>query len=124
MIRARGSAGPKAGLDRVLEAKTTGQASAITTSIGGSSPDATIEAISGGAASFNSDMIPNEDGTLTESGVINFGSGNGFTFSTLGKGMMGPSADHNLTHGAIAGRWTRAPAFSTARAASSPPTSR
>ena len=55
----------------------------------------------GNTASFESDVFPNEDGSFTESGVINFGGGHGFTFSTRGQGAMGPSADPDLIHGGI-----------------------
>ena len=101
VIQFRGSAGPKEGEEGVLRATTTGAASAITTSISDGGVDAAIEAIAGNTASFESDVFPSEDGSFTEDGVINFGGGNGFTFSTRGTGKMGPCADSNLTHGGI-----------------------
>ena len=101
VIQFRGSAGPKEGEEGVLRARTSGAASAITTSISDSAVDAAIESIAGNTASFESDVFPNEDGSFTESGVINFGGGHGFTFSTRGQGAMGPSADPDLIHGGI-----------------------
>ena len=101
VIQFRGTAGPKEREEGVLRARTTGASASITTNINDSGVDAAIESIAGNDASFESDVFPNEDGSFTESGVINFGGGNGFTFSTRGKGAMGPSADENLTHGGI-----------------------
>ena len=101
VIQFRGSAGPKDGEEGVLRARSTGASVSITTNISDGGVDAAIEAIEGNAASFESDVFPNEDGSFTESGVINFGGGNGFTFSTRGTGAMGPSADPDLTHGGI-----------------------
>ena len=101
VIQFRGSAGPKEGVEGVLSARTSGSASRISTAVDDGSVDATIEAIAGNSVSFVSDVFPNEDGTFTESGTIDFGGGNAFDFSTRGTGAMGPSADSNLTHGGI-----------------------
>ncbi len=101
VIQFRGSAGPKAGADGVLEAHSSGSASTITTSVDDGGVDAAIEAIAGNSVNFDSDVFPNEDGSFTESGTIDFGGGNSFAFSTRGTGTMGPSADSNLTHGGI-----------------------
>ena len=101
VIQFRGSAGPKEGEEGVLTAKTTGSSSTITTLIDGISVDASIEKVGGGGATFDSEVYPNEDGSFTESGTIDFGGGNSFAFSTRGTGEMGPSADSNLTHGGI-----------------------
>ena len=101
VIQFRGTAGPKEGEEGVLSAKTTGSASRISTAVDDGLVDATIEAIPVNSVSFVSDVFPNEDGSFTESGTINFGGGNSFTFSTRGTGAMGPSAESNLTHGGI-----------------------
>ena len=101
VIQFRGSAGPKEGQEGVLEAKTTGKSSKITTYIDGISVDTAIAAAGGGSASFVSDVFPNADGSFTESGTIDFGGGNSFAFSTRGTGEMGPCADPDLTHGGI-----------------------
>ena len=86
----------------MLSAKTTGLASRISTAVDAGSVDATIEAIAGSSVSFVSDVFPNEDGSFTESGTIDFGEGNSFTFSTRGTGEMGPwPPDPDLTHGGI-----------------------
>ncbi len=101
VMQFRGSAGPKEGEEGVLRAKTSGAACTITTMADDASVDAKVEQIAGNTAEFESDVFPKEDGSFTESGVINFGGGNGFTFSTRGTGAMGPSADSDLTHGGI-----------------------
>ena len=101
VIQFRGTAGPKEGEEGVLSAKTTGSASRISTAVDDGPVDATIEAIAGNSVSFVSDVFPNEDGSFTESGTIDFGGGNSFAFSTRGTGEMGPCADPNLTHGGI-----------------------
>jgi hypothetical protein len=101
VIQFRGSAGPKEGQEGVLGAKSTGASSTISTSVDSGGVDATIEAAAGGSATFVSDVFPNEDGSFTESGTIDFGGGNSFAFSTRGTGEMGPCADPNLTHGGI-----------------------
>ena len=101
VIQFRGTAGPKAGVEGVLSASTSGAASRISTTVDDGGVDAAIEAIAGNSVSFESDVFPNEDGSFTESGTIDFGGGNSFTFSTRGTGAMGPSADSNLTHGGI-----------------------
>ena len=101
VIQFRGTAGPKVGGEGVLQARTSGSAATISSSIDDGGVDATIEVVAGGSATFESEVIPNEDGTITESGVIDFGSGNSFTFSTRGTGAMGPSADSDLVHGGI-----------------------
>ena len=101
VIQFRGTAGPKEGVEGVLSASTRGSASRISTAVDDGAVDATIEAIAGNSVSFESDVFPNEDGSFTESGTIDFGGGNSFTFSTRGTGAMGPSADSNLTHGGI-----------------------
>ena len=97
VIQFRGTAGPKEGEEGVLSAKTTGSASRISTAVDDGPVDATIEAIAGNSVSFVSDVFPNEDGSFTESGTIDFGGGNSFAFSTRGTGEMGPCADPNLT---------------------------
>ena len=101
VIQFRGSAGPKEGQEGVLGAKSTGASSTISTSVDSGGVDATIEAAAGGSATFVSDVFPNEDGSFTESGTIDFGGGNSFAFSTRGTGEMGPCADPDLTHGGI-----------------------
>ena len=101
IIQFRGVAGPKAGQEGILQAKTTGSACTISTRIDDAGVDASIEAVAGGGATFESEVFPNEDGTITESGVIDFGAGNSITFSTRGTGAMGPSAHPDLTHGGI-----------------------
>ena len=101
VIQFRGSAGPKEGQDGVLEARTSGAASTVSTSIEGGGVDTAIAAAAGGSASFVSDVFPNADGSFTESGTIDFGGGNSFAFSTRGTGEMGPCADPDLTHGGI-----------------------
>ena len=101
VIQFRGSAGPKEGQEGVLGAKSTGASSTISTSVDSGGVDATIEAAAGGSATFVSDVFPNEDGSFTESGTIDFGGGNSFAFSTRGTGEMGPCADPGLTHGGI-----------------------
>lgn len=96
----KGSAAPKPGADDFMVASSAATAGSITTTIGDSGVDAEIKT-GGGQATFASEVRLNQDGTFVEDGTITFGKAGTISFSTRELGFMAPSADPNLTHGAI-----------------------
>jgi hypothetical protein len=97
----RGSAAPVEGQDGVLKAATTAPSCVITSSVGSSGVSATIARAPGGDASFTSTVTMTGETAFKEDGRIDFGDGHAITFSTLGQGHLGPSADPKLSCGAV-----------------------
>jgi hypothetical protein len=96
----KGSAAPKPGADGYMVASSAAMAGSITTTIGDGGVDAAFKA-GGGQASFASEVRLNKDGTFVEDGTITFGKAGSISFSTREVGFMAPSADPDITHGAI-----------------------
>ena len=97
----KGQAAPSNDAGTEMTASTSAPSSAITTLVSAEGVEGMIEPIDGGKATFESEVVVGDGGAFKETGTITFGDGNQLTFSTVGDGFMGASADPNLTHGTI-----------------------
>lgn len=100
-LRFTGQATPSSPDGQVLAAATTAPSSAITTTMAATGLTGQIEAIAGDVATFASEVTFTDEGVFLESGTIDFGPGDRVRFTTVGHGVLGPSADPARQHGAV-----------------------
>jgi hypothetical protein len=81
-----------------VSAKASGNV--LRTSIGAAGIDAVLEPAAG-EATFHSDVQMMGDTNFDERGRITFGSAGSVLFSTVGRGVLGPSPEKGLTHGSV-----------------------
>ncbi len=90
---------PEAG---VLKAMTSATSCAMRTVIGPNGVEGTFAPAEGGLAYFESEVRIISPDSFTESGTITFGDGDhSLTFSTVGQGHLGPSADPKTMAGSV-----------------------
>jgi hypothetical protein len=100
-LRFTGQATPAGPDGNVLQASTSAPSSIITSQVGADGLTGTIEGISGGEASFTSEVTFTSETNFLETGSITFGAGNTLTFTTVGSGYLTPSADPTRKHGTV-----------------------
>ncbi len=100
-----GKATPSEGSSSVLKAATTGHSCRLTTVTSPDGVTCRLEEVPGGQAYFDSEVIITGETSFREAGTIRFGSkDHSLTFSTVGEGYLGVSADPNLKHGTVTWR--------------------
>ena len=100
-MRFTGQATPANDTGTVLKASTTSPSTTITSTVGDGGLTGAIAPAPGGEATFTSEVVFSSESAFTETGTITFGEGNSLTFSTVGEGYLGPSADGSLQHGVV-----------------------
>jgi hypothetical protein len=100
-MRFTGQAAPVEGSSNVLKAATSAPSCTITSLVGAGGLSGSIEAATGGEATFESEVELTGETTFLERGSITFGAGNTVRFSTVGQGYLGASADPTLQHGTV-----------------------
>ena len=96
-----GTGVPVSDAPMVMKAATSAPSSTITTTVGLSGVQGSIQPAAGDTASFESQVTMMGESSFDESGSISFGAGNRLRFSTVGQGHLGPSPDPKLSCGAV-----------------------
>jgi hypothetical protein len=98
----KGTAAPKAGVSGVIKASTTAPSCTLTSVVGSGGVTGTLVPVSGGKASFESEVTLTGEASFTETGTIRFGESNHLLrFSTVGQGFLGKSPDEALQYGSV-----------------------
>ena len=97
----KGSAGPSDGLASTRRARTSAPSQTLRTLIGPDSIVACVEPASGDEAVLDSTVERFPDGTFVEEGTITYGRLGRVSFSTVGRGTVGPGAVEGWVHGAV-----------------------
>jgi hypothetical protein len=98
----KGKAVPVNDAGTVLKAVTTAPSCKITTIVEAAGVNGSLQPTDGGQASFESQVTFTGETTFQEEGAITFGDGqHRLSFSTVGQGYIGPSADPYLKHGSV-----------------------
>jgi hypothetical protein len=100
----RGSAGPSGGSGTTRRARTTAPSQLLETVLGADAIEARVEPVAGGSAVLDSTVERFPDGSFVEEGTISYGSAGKVSFSTVGRGTVGPSPVDGWVHGAV--MWT------------------
>jgi hypothetical protein len=100
-LQFKGGAQPANDAGTVLKAATSSPSAAITTNVSGRGVDASISALPGETARFESTVTMLDSGGFNEEGSISFGADNTLRFTTIGRGTLGPSVDPKLSTGAV-----------------------
>jgi len=102
VMQFKGTAVPANEAGTVLKAATTAPSCTISTVVGDTGVRGSLQPISGGLATFESQVTFISETSFQESGSITFGDkGHKLYFSTVGQGYIGPCADPQLKHGSI-----------------------
>lgn len=97
-----GNAAPKEGAASVIRAATSASSCTISSTVGDRGLMATIKPVSGGRASFESEVTLLGETSFKESGTIRFGDSNHMLrFATIGEGYLGQGPDPSLQHGSV-----------------------
>ena len=97
----RGRAGPSGGSATVRRARTSAPSQTLRTLFGPAGIAAGVEAVSGDKAVLDSIVERFPDGSFAEEGIIAYGRLGRVSFSTVGKGTVGPSPVEGWVHGAV-----------------------
>lgn len=100
----RGTAGPAGGAGGKRRARTTAPSQLLRTVLGAGAIEASVEPVGGDTAVLDSTVERFPDGSFVESGTIAYGRFGRVSFSTVGKGTVGPSPIDGWVHGAV--MWT------------------
>ena len=100
-MRFTGQAEPVGEVGNVLKAATSAPSSTITCTVGTDGLTGTLTSVPGQEAAFASEVTFTGETSFQEVGTITFGAGNTLTFSTVGSGMLAPSADPSRKHGTV-----------------------
>lgn len=101
-LQFKGQAAPSDASGKVLKATTAAPGATLISVIGPEGVRGELRPSAGDRAAFESTVTFGDDGTFRESGSIAFGeNGHRLRFSTVGAGHLGPSADPDLSHGAV-----------------------
>ncbi len=84
----------------VLTARATAPSSALVTRVDRDGVHGHVEARDGEEAHLECRLTFLDDRRFEEVGTISFGNGNALRFRSAGEGVLGPSADPGLRHGA------------------------
>jgi hypothetical protein len=98
----KGKAVPANDAGTVLKANTSAPSCTITTTVGPTGVNGSIQPADGGHATFESEVAFSNETTFQESGTITLGEGgHRLHFSTVGEGHLEASADPQLKHGSV-----------------------
>jgi hypothetical protein len=97
----RGLAGPSGGSATVRRARTSAPSQTLRTLFGPAGIAAGVEAVSGDKAALDSIVERFPDGSFVEEGTITYGRLGRVSFSTIGRGAVGPSPVEGWVHGAV-----------------------
>ncbi len=91
-----------AGVDKgVMKATTSATSCSVKTVVGNDGVDGAFIPAEGGMAFFESEVRTTGADKFVESGNISFGDDHALTFTTVGEGHLGPSADPKTLAGAV-----------------------
>ncbi|MBM3948530.1 MAG: hypothetical protein FJ312_04675 [SAR202 cluster bacterium] len=82
-------------------AKNVASSASITTVAGKNGLESSVKKVPGGDIVFDSESKLLTKTSFLEWGTITFGPGHVLRFSTVGEGVLGPSADRDVQHGAV-----------------------
>ena len=97
----KGSAGPSSGSATTRRARTSAPSQTLRTLLGPDGISAAVEPGSGDEAVLESTVERFPDGSFVEEGTIAYGRLGGVSFSTVGRGTVGPSPVEGWVHGAV-----------------------
>ena len=97
----KGSAGPSGGSAATRRARTSAPSQTLRTLLGPDGIAAGVEAASGDEAVLDSTVERFLDGSFVEEGTITYGRLGRVSFSTVGRGTVGPSREEGWVHGAV-----------------------
>lgn len=97
----RGRAGPSGGPATIRRARTSAPSQTLRTLFGPDGMVAGVEPASGDEAVLDSTVERFPDGSFVEEGTIDYGRLGRVTFSTVGRGTVGPSPVEGWVHGAV-----------------------
>ena len=97
----RGSAGPIDGSATSQSARTSAPSQALRAVMAADAMEAAVEPLSGDSAVLESTVERFADGSFVEAGIITYGRLGTVSFSTVGKGTVGPSPVEGWVHGAV-----------------------
>lgn len=97
----RGSAGPSGESGTTRRARTTAPSQILKTVLGADGIDAGIEPRAGDTAVLDSTVKRFPDGSFVEEGTIAYGRAGTVSFSTVGRGTVGPSPVEGWVHGTV-----------------------
>lgn len=100
----RGTAGPSGPTQGTRRARTSAPSQTLRTLLGADGIETGVERVSGDAATLDSTVERFADGSFVEEGTISYGRLGRITFSTVGKGTVGPGPVDGWAHGAV--MWT------------------
>jgi len=97
----KGTAGPVAGSDTRLRAKTSATGQTLRSVIKADGIQGSLEGAGGDTATFESEVEIVGEGMFVESGTIRYGTLGAITFKTVGRGVLGPAPLAGLQRGAV-----------------------
>ena len=97
----RGRAGPIDGSPTSRRARTSAPSQALRAVMTADGMDTDVEPLSGDTAVLDSTVERFADGSFVEAGTITYGSLGRVSFTTDGKGTVGPSPVDGWVHGAV-----------------------
>ena len=97
----RGRAGPVDGSPTTRRARTSAPSQALRAVMAADAMEVGVEPVSGDAAVLDSTVERFADGSFVEAGVITYGGLGRVSFTTAGKGTVGPSPAEGWVHGAV-----------------------
>jgi hypothetical protein len=97
----RGRAEPVGGSTTTRRARTSAPSQALRAAIGPGAMETGVEPLSGQSALLESTVERFPDGSFVEAGIITYGGLGRVSFTTLGKGTVGPSPIEGWVHGAV-----------------------
>ncbi len=97
----RGTAGPSGGSATTRRARTSAPSQTLRTLLVADAIETGVEHVSGDAATLDSTVERFSDGSFVEEGTISYGRLGRVSFSTLGRGTVGPSPAEGWVHGAV-----------------------
>ncbi len=97
----RGRAGSSGGPGAPRRARTTAPSQISRTMLGADAIEAGVEPVAGETAVLDSTVERFPDGSFVEEGTISYGRVGAVSFSTVGRGTVGPSPADGWVHGAV-----------------------
>ena len=97
----KGSAGPGGGSAATRRARTSAPSQTLRTLLGPDGINAAVDPASGDEAVLESTVERSPDGGFVEEGTITYGRLGRVSFSTAGRGTVGPSPIEGWVHGAV-----------------------
>jgi hypothetical protein len=97
----RGSAAPSGESGTTRRARTTAPSQILTTVLGADGIETGVEPVTGDTAVLDSTVERFPDGSFVEEGTISYGRAGTVSFSTIGRGTVGPSPVDGWVHGAV-----------------------